>query len=453
MNNMSSIKVLTRKISSRLRRKKRGASVKNECNESFDAFPLLDLSDDLIIHILSFVSSAPFECITDDEPLYMDHISPTTKKGRQPVSFRGVPTVPECRLTASSFGTLTHVLPFVCKKFHQLSFESDGVWKEAMERLSVASPAVWGKGISQIATTEKEAAPASSAQRHDASFSSTATSLSATTEDLCEKATVVCGGAKNAFQRIVEVYQPFTTTAPLFLMGGSGDPPVLQQAWNLHLYEPRYRLMMSQIMQSRPLRDKSGSWIASPGRPRFLFSSGLSAPLVEGDPVFLVEILRCKLKRDGRALLTILPVLQTRIQAMHVRPNSFALLDATVQTCKRRALGDTQLRLPVFCISAMGRIPQLFSSIELVVWEDRYRRLVREIMETESTNRPRFILAPSGTVTSGETALLMEVRKCALHPDGTANIELVAIAKGLLRNAVERPNADRLYDANIDIVT
>jgi hypothetical protein len=137
---------------------------------------------------------------------------------------------------------------------------------------------------------------------------------------------------------------------------------------------------------------------------------------------------------------------------MQVRPNSFALLDATVQTCKRNSLQDEDLRLPVFCISAMGRIPQLYSSIELVVWEERYRRLVREIMAVESTTmRPRFILAPSGAVSTGEAALLMEVRKCAIHPDGSANIELVAIAKGRLRDAVERPTADRLYDANIDI--
>jgi hypothetical protein len=375
---MPSIKGLKRKISKRFSRRRRKDGSVNGLKGEGTLFPLLALSDDLIIHILSFVSSAPFESIDDDEPLFMYHISLATKK--KPTSFSPfqpsgnqqaalIRGVQNSKLTANSFGTLTHGLPVVCKKFHDLCYQSDGLWKEAMERLTVASPTVWGTGILHIAKETLQQKPESSLR-----------STNSTEEDLCDKAATICGSAKGAFQRIVEVYQPFTTTAPLFLLGGSGDPPVLQQAWNLHLYEPRYRLMMSQIMQSRPVRDKNGSWIPSPGRPRFLFSSGLSAPLVEGDPVFLVEILRCKLKRDGRALLTILPVLQTRIQSMQVRPNSFALLDATVQTCKRNNLQDEELRLPVFCISAMGRIPQLYSSIELLVWENRYRRLVREIM-------------------------------------------------------------------------
>jgi len=443
---MPSLKALKRNISGRFRR--RGKEKNSNELVAATSFPLLSLSDDLIIHVLSFASSAPFECIDDDEALYKDHVSLVAKNNTpylspfQPIvgnyqqAARG--RVEESKLTANSFGTLTHVLPVVCKKFYELCYQSDHLWKEAMERLSVASSTVWGLGISQIVATKHS--------QRDASFSS----------NPCEQAAVVCEGGKNAFQRIVEVYQPFTTTAPLFLMGGNHDAPVLQQSFNLNILEPRYRLMISQLMQSRPLSDKEGSWIASPGRPRFLFSSGLSSPLTEGDPVFLVEIQRCKIKHNGRALITILPILQTRIQSMQMRPNSCALLDATVQTFKRCTLGDDELRLPVFCISALselGHIPQLHSSIELVVQQERRRRLVREIMDTESTNRPRFILAPTGIVDTGEAALLMEVRKCLIHPDGTANIDVVAIAKGRLRDAIERPApSDKLYDASIDIL-
>ena len=447
---MPSLKGLRCKISIRFLKRGRKGKVDDELleEESSVPFPLLRLSDDLVIHILSFVSSAPFESKPDDEALRMDYISPVIVKNRKPTKFS--PFQPpghyqaaalrgeeEPKLTLDSFGTLTHVLPLVCRKFYSICDQSDGLWKEAMHRLSVASPTVWGLGISQLAAL-------------DSSSGQQGTSDSADTK--CEQVVAACGGAKCAFQRIVDVYQPFTITAPLFLMGGM-DPPILLQKWNLHLYEPRYRFMISQIMQNRSVHDKSGNWISPPGRPRFLISSGLTAPLVVGDPVFVVEILRCKLQKNGRAMVAIKPVQQTRIQSIEVRPNCYALLDATVQTCKRTF---SDLRFPVLCVAAMEHIPLLFASLELFIFEDRYRRMMREIMatgdESSIAGRASFILAHTGTVATGDAAMLVEVRKCVVHPDGTANVELVPILKGSLRDTVERPDSGQLYDASIDIL-
>lgn len=347
--------------------------------------------------------------------------------------------VEESNLTQIAFGTLTHVLPLVCWKFYRLCHESDGLWKEAMLRLAIAAPAIWEHGIAQLAAAF-------------VSSNETETDNPPTLDILCDQVAAACGGAKLAFQRIVALYQPFTITAPLFLMGGV-VPPTIMQSMNLHLFEPRYRLMIAEIMNNRPVRDTSGNLIPSP-RPRFLMSSGLSAPLVAGDPVFVVEILRCRVKNDGRALITIQCVRQTRLQSMYVRQNGFSLIDATVHTCKRTF---ENLRLPVFCVMAMGRTPPLYASFELFVFEDRHRRMIRDIVatndESSTTDRPIFILAYAGTVGNGDAAMIVEVRKHTLHPDGTANIELVPLFKGRLRDSVERPNSGRMYDAIVDIIS
>jgi hypothetical protein len=238
---------------------------------------------------------------------------------------------------------------------------------------------------------------------------------------------------------------------PLFVMDGN-DPPVLGQELNLYLNEPRYRTMMNEIMEPYPLHERGGSPIASPGRPRFLFSSGLSPPLVAGDPVFVVEISRCELKKNGKVRLSIEAVLPTKILSMQARPNAVDLADAKVQTRKLLAPEDLN-KLPIFTsASTVSQVaPPLFCSIELNFGEEQQRRMIRELMVDDENvdERPKFILNyTGGSVTSGgEAALLVEVRNCVIHANGNANVEVVGIAEGTLQDAVERPDNNRLVDA------
>lgn len=441
---MPSLKVFRKEVSKRFGRKKSNFVLAD--NEV--AFPILKLSDDLIIHVISFVSSAPFESNDDDEDsLFKAHQAHESKRiHRSSVSSPFLTAgmsyqiyqsslrkcVEELKLTLSTFGTLTHVLPLVCKKFQELCQLSDGLWKEAIERLVVVQPKIWGKGVHQLCGEER---------RYNSD------------EDICLRASTTCGGYKRTFQRVVEVYKPFITTFPLFVFSGR-DPPVLGELWNLHLLEPRYRLMVTEIMRpyyhllSEGYGKKDGP-IDPSIRPRFLFSSGLSLPLVGGDPVFVVEIVRCKLKRNGTVRLSIMPILQTRTLSIQVRQNAFDLLDAKVQTTKELLFSEGLVtRLPVFTsVTATQLAPPLFCSIELNIAEERHQLMIRELTADETVERPKFIFNYTGGSTSDEPALLVEVRNCVIHAGGIANVEVVGISKGILQDPVERPDSNRLVDA------
>jgi hypothetical protein len=79
--------------------------------------------------------------------------------------------------------------------------------------------------------------------------------------------------------------------------------------------------------------------------------------------------------------------------------------------------------------------------------EERYRRMIRELMADETVDRPKFIFNSMDTVTSGEKVILSEVRKCVIHADGTADVEFVGIAEGTLQDIAERPDSSRIVDA------
>ena len=83
--------------------------------------------------------------------------------------------------------------------------------------------------------------------------------------------------------------------------------------------------------------------------------------------------------------------------------------------------------------------------------------MIRDIVATRdqspTADRPIFILAYAGTVGNGDAAMIVEVRKHTLHPDGTANIEIIPLFKGRLRDSVERPNSGSIYDATVDIIS
>lgn len=186
-------KTLKKKVSKRFGRKKKS---KDLASENKIRFPIFNLSDDLIIHVLSFLSSVPFESNDGEESLFSDFIARESIRIHR--SFAASPFQPaslslqiyqaasqkcedELKVTLDTFGTLTHVLPFVCKKFRVLCQASDGLWNEATERLIVAHPQVWGDGIRQLCEGEI-----------------------IDEKDICLYASKSCGSSRCAFQRIVE---------------------------------------------------------------------------------------------------------------------------------------------------------------------------------------------------------------------------------------------------------
>ena len=55
-------------------------------------------------------------------------------------------------------------------------------------------------------------------------------------------------------------------------------------------------------------------------------------------------------------------------------------------------------------------------------------------------SRPRFIYAVRRNCSPGEEALVVEVRRCHVRGDMTANITCVAIQKGTIETVEESPN-------------
>ena len=317
---MPSIKDLRRGIAIRFnrRRKRRtieAQTVKQDCLvTSHVTFPLLDLSDDVISHILSFVSSAPFEFFEDDAPLFQDFISPTVNKNRKPTHFSPFqPTshyqaalirkMEVARLTHCAFGTLTHVLPLVCWRFHRICRQSDGRWSEALQRLSISSPEVWRLGVSKLIEESEER------------------SLLANSKPVAEEmdgklsVPVACQGMF-IFQRVVDRYRPYlySIRAPIITYPSSLPPTEMESRW-FH-FGPGRRSVIDQLMLNRSFRDRAGHMIASP-RPRLLVSFGVSSSaIMVGDPALVVELRRCVFKPDGDILVMMAPVRNARIKIL-----------------------------------------------------------------------------------------------------------------------------------------
>ena len=138
----------------------------NDCDD------LAVFGDDVLLLILSFVSYAPYETeeIQWREPhpyskgkadlsIGADHLRLYTNYlKRKDTGGTGRTKLPVMKskqnnkknrhkgsLQVHSFGTLTHVLPLVCKRFHELcsSSTSDVLWLQAIERLVANDEVGW----------------------------------------------------------------------------------------------------------------------------------------------------------------------------------------------------------------------------------------------------------------------------------------------------------------------
>lgn len=173
-------------------------------------FPkFVELGNDLIAHVLSFVADVPFE---------------TT--------------------ASSSTSTLTHVLPLVSKEFRRIS-GSDFFWKLALERLVVKDPYLWEKGL--LSFLPPGITPSSTLVQQVG------------THLALEQNTY-----RSIFQRLTRDYLRFT--APLFHMLGQVQ---LGHSFGLHFFEPRYRHLIATVMrgyesQGEPLEEEEG--------PTFLYA-------------------------------------------------------------------------------------------------------------------------------------------------------------------------------------
>ena len=348
------------------------------------------------------------------------------------------------RLTQCAFGTLTHILPLVCWRFHRICRLSDGLWYEAMYRLSCSSPDVWGSGASKL-TQDKENGYSSDIIKP------------AAVEVFGKLSIPASGEGKLAFQRAVVLHQPFTVIAPIMSMNGSCTLAQLESLW--FQWGPQHRFMMNYLMRNRPFRETTGDLIASP-RPRFLLSPGLPIPLILGDRVFIVELRQCKFERNGDSLVKMAFIRQARIKVLPkpIVKDAHILSYATVEPLKREF---QDARLPVIgqyhATGPYRHLTSLYCSVDVEIWEERYVRMIRELMtewgESPTTDRPIMVINRyTQAEANGVQASLVEIRTCAFIDGTSANMQVIPLAKCRLRNVVERPNREGQFDANIEIV-
>lgn len=244
----------------------------------FSQFPLL--GEDIVIHILSFVAEAPLE----NTP------------------------------TNISVSSLTHSLPLVSKQFHRL-VQSDCFWKDSLMRQVMKEPSLWKKGLEELQPN----APAASAEGEEDNSNIVVKPEQANeiVENLQNKGNRSC---LDLYRQVLNTKIRFTL--PIFYMGHDIS---LGQPYGLHLFEPRYRLLLREIMAPFPDSAKQGGPIysAGPGQNPPLFIHAHIHPLSPSTPACLVQVVRCRIHpHDGRADVFLLPIAYVRMERIWERPNT-----------------------------------------------------------------------------------------------------------------------------------
>lgn len=461
------------------------------------------LNDDLLALILSFVSYAPYEQQFADSSDMSDHrhlcstYLESVTKARSPQN-KHLPATffskerkgdnSKSRPLEDSLGTLTHILPFVCKKFCSICVSSDVLWSEAIERLAENDQNGWKLALSsymyeQGYEKENQDICSDSHPKPNTNISSLVSraclnfhaSLQKSSRDLQQNQST----AMILFRCFAKEARPVRFRGPVFQMR-TGETLYLGKPICLHLFEPRYRLLINEAMHGRSMHEKSGGPISVDGekpRPKFLFSYGVSLPLVPGDPAVIVELVRCRIYNDGRADVTIVPVMHCRVNSTWERGGTYRLMQAEATAAPRIrqrspvSLGDPQFGSGPVLHMYSSNSPQLGIEFRLRLFEPRYSSMVMELTQdldeayrtgmaiphsssnfgsNRNISRPRFIYAVRRNCSPGEEALVVEVRRSHVR-GGTANVTCVAIQKGTIEKVEESPNTRQAAKVTVRI--
>lgn len=441
------------------------------------------LNDDLLASVLSFVSYAPYEhsFFIDDliasehrrlYSAYLDSSDPFLPQKKHhhhsPVHFfskeRDKPE--KLRLHEQSFGTLTHVFPLVCKRFCSICASSDVLWSEAIERLATNDPRGWKlvlssyeRGYGNADCDDCNASDLRPTTIIAFLVSKACVNFHASLQEASNDVAQNQSTAMLLFRCLAKEATPMRFQGPVFQMR-TGEPLRIGQPIGLHLFEPRYRLLIKEAMQGRSKNEKSGAPIGmEKSRPQFLFSYGVSLPLVCGDPAVIVELSRCRIYDDGRADVSIVPVMHAKVSRVWEREGSHTLMEAEATIappiCRRppATLGDAQLLKASAFLLRAPRLPPLGIEFRLHLFEPRYYTMMAELTQDLAflayrsgkvipdgkVPRPQFIYACGRNCAPGEKALVVEVRRCYLRGNMTADVTVLPIQLGTIEHVEEFP--------------
>eukprot|EP00978_Attheya_sp_CCMP212_P036073 scaffold161088_cov53-Attheya_sp.AAC.1 len=97
------------------------------------------------------------------------------------------------------------------------------------------------------------------------------------------------------------------------------------ESW--HLHEPRYRILIDQVMSGRSDRDRQGRPIIRKPRPRFAYSFQ-STDNIQNNVACIVDITRCRMYSDGAADVVVIPMVLIKIEELEEQENGQGLLNA-----------------------------------------------------------------------------------------------------------------------------
>ena len=361
------------------------SSIKNSTPSALSIF-----NEDILLSILSYVADVPFE-MTD--------------------SVYGIESERR-RAPTDSYSTLTHTLPLVSKQFYNLTSTHDLYWKAALLRLVKKEPNTWGEGLKRIIFDAKcdeirdeimernrnraaarggrrdkrtkngqlnnEHPPQSvvGAEESKAPVASSVNSSktdNATTkeEELIEEAcqaiqnhppnhhTATSSGMYQCLYQSI-FFRHMRYRAPMFCMRSTVK---LGDAYGLHFFEPRYRLLISEVMANFPVQSRRGQRI-SPMIPRLFPPSQPLGAANDGDikastldllekndsllqdhhmptfihahhpqlrknvPATIVQVQLCAISPDGSADVLLKPIAYVWLEEIWERPGTGGLLEA-----------------------------------------------------------------------------------------------------------------------------
>lgn len=231
-----------------------------------------DLNDDIRRIILSFIADAPYEF-----------------------------ELPRTRRTQNQYrpATLTSTLPLVNKSFREL-VDQDSYWREALLRqlANEERDHIWKAGLRRML-------PLDHPLEEDT--------------DLLEEVRKHLGesvGHKDIYRKIFTRHLKFE--APMFLMPCS---VTLGEMYGLHLFEPRYRMMIRDLMNAceDPRAARSGQPIR-PGtthdgilQPPYLIHFCLPQHLRTGSMACLVQVVWCRTYEQETADVQLMPIAWVRL--------------------------------------------------------------------------------------------------------------------------------------------
>jgi hypothetical protein len=271
------------------------------------SFPqFYQLNEDIRKLILSFIADAPLE---DKVP------GPIGSGGQPHHGYRP--------------GSLMSSIPLVNSEFHQLS-NLDYFWEPILRRQirHKDNGILWIEGLCRLLPPNHP----ESIRRQQQQQQSTTTQSNVDDDTSNNRIiTAVREHLQDQSLSYKQIYMKVLTThiqfdAPIFIM-----PCHLRfgEAYGLHLFEPRYRIMIRDLMDqcANPEQASNGGKIQIGSRngvqqPPLLIHACLGSRIAPGEHACIVQVVWCRTYEYGTADVRLLPVAWCRLDRIWVRPNA-----------------------------------------------------------------------------------------------------------------------------------